>query len=70
MGIRINFDFEKWNGEKLNAVEKYELERKINLALTRHINEIITEAVPSYIKYRGCELKLVGHNKNIANVLK
>jgi hypothetical protein len=70
MGIRIDFTYENYDGTKLNAVERIELEKKINLAMSKHIDAIIAESFPSYIKYKGCHLKLVGHNKHIANVLK
>jgi hypothetical protein len=70
MGIRIDFTFEKYNGEKLNNVEKYELEKKINLAISQCIDNVIKETVPSYIKYKGHHRKLVGHNKHVAFVLK
>lgn len=70
MGIRIDFSFETYEGIKLNDVEKYELEKKINLAIYRIINETVKETVPSYITYKGFHSHLVGHKKSIAKVLK
>jgi hypothetical protein len=70
MGIRIDFSLEKHNGEKLTSIEKYELERKINIALSECMDKIVNDAIPNYIVYCGCSHKLVGHNKSMVKVLK
>jgi len=70
MSIKLDIHLEKYNGDKLNAVEKYELEKQINITLVDVIRHTIEETIPSYIKYRGSEHRLIGHKKEIVDILK
>lgn len=69
MGIRIDLTLENYDGSKLNAIEKYDLEKDIHLALNEEIGRIVDEILPSYIKCRGYSTKLVGHSKKISRNL-
>ena len=70
MGIRFDIHLEMYDGRKLNDVEKYEIERKINIALENVVRDVIEETIPSYMRYKGSSHKLVGHKKAIVDVLK
>jgi hypothetical protein len=68
VGIRIDFSITK-NGKKLNELEQYEIERKINMLLGECIDGVIRDALPSYLKYDGCSHKLVGFREQIKKVM-
>lgn len=70
MAIRFDFTLTHKDGSKLTQVEKYELEKEINKAISNHWDDIVAEVVPSHIKCSGGSHKIVGYKKRVREVLR